>query len=64
MSKWCFSLCLLISLGLKSILLDIKKAIIACFLIEFDGKTFFQPFILRLKSILDVKVCFLDAAAG
>ena len=55
--KWPF-LSLLIDFSLKSILLDIRIATLACFLGPFDWKIFFQPFTLRYVYVR-VKVCFL-----
>ena len=60
----CPFLCLLIDLSLKSILLDIRLAIPACFLGLFDWKIFFPTLYSEVMSVSEVEVCFLYAAEG
>ena len=55
---------LLISFGLKSILLNIRIVTPASFLDPFAWKIFFPILYLEVMSILDVEVWFLDAEDG
>lgn len=51
----CFSLCLLTSFCLKSVLLDIRITIPGCFLVPFVQNTFFHAFTRRCYHSLMVK---------
>ena len=59
----CHSLSLLTDFSMKSILLDIRIATLACFLDPFDWN-FFPTLYSEAMSVFEVEVCFLYAAEG
>ena len=60
----CPSLSLLIDFSLKSILLDIRIAIPACFLGPFDWNIFFPTLYSEMISVFEVEMCFLYTEEG